>query len=566
MTGSIRVRRRVIVVAVLALVGAGYAALLPPGPIAAPAPGAEQVRGAIHVHTNRSDGAGTPADVAAAAARAGLQFVILTDHGDGTRRPDAPAYVDGVLVIDALEVSTTRGHVVALGLNEPAPYPLGGEGRDAVEDIQRLGGFTIAAHVGSTKPELQWTDPAAAIDGLEWINADSEWRDEGRWSLTRALFAYPVRGTGAITSLLDRPAAVMRRWDDLLRARPVVGVAAVDAHARIGLSEPYDARLALRIPSYEAMFRTISSALESATLSGNPAADAATVIDAIRRGAFFSALSGVAAPASLRFAASSGANRASSGGALPIEGEVTLEVDTNAPAGARVIVLKDGAELIKGSGPAIRQAVPAEPAVYRVEVHLPQAPGQPPVPWLVSNPIFVGRVPGAPAPADSPAATATLPIFADEPATSATAEQGGQSQAALDIVEAVPAGRQVLFRYAIGGRASESPYAAAAFSVAGLAGYSRLVFTARADQPMRLAVQLRAPGGSEGERWRRSIYLDEVARTIVVPFDEFRPVPGARSGPLPLADIDSLLFVVDSVHTPLGASGRVWLDDIRVAR
>ena len=37
---------------------------------------------------------GDRAAVAAAAARAGLKFVILTDHGDGTRPPDPPAYIE----------------------------------------------------------------------------------------------------------------------------------------------------------------------------------------------------------------------------------------------------------------------------------------------------------------------------------------------------------------------------------------------------------------------------------------------------------------------------------------
>ena len=56
------------------------------------------VFGAYHVHSARSDGSGTPDEIAAAAARAGLRFVILTDHGDATRAPDPPAYRHGVLV------------------------------------------------------------------------------------------------------------------------------------------------------------------------------------------------------------------------------------------------------------------------------------------------------------------------------------------------------------------------------------------------------------------------------------------------------------------------------------
>src|SRR5262245_16531841 len=93
--------------------------------------------GAYHVHSNRSDGSGTVDQIAAAAAVAGLQFVILTDHGDGTRPPDPPAYRHGVLCIDAVELNTASGHLVALNLQGAAPYPLAGEGRDVVEDVHR---------------------------------------------------------------------------------------------------------------------------------------------------------------------------------------------------------------------------------------------------------------------------------------------------------------------------------------------------------------------------------------------------------------------------------------------
>ena len=67
---------------------------------------AARVSGAYHVHSTQSDGSGDRAAVAAAAHRAGLQFVIFTDHGDATRSPAPPAYLSGVLCVDGVEVST----------------------------------------------------------------------------------------------------------------------------------------------------------------------------------------------------------------------------------------------------------------------------------------------------------------------------------------------------------------------------------------------------------------------------------------------------------------------------
>ncbi len=122
---------------------------------------ARTVAGAFHVHSTRSDGAGDRSTIARAAARAGLKFVILTDHGDATRTPDPPAYVEGVLCIDAVEVSTNGGHLIALDM-PAAPYPLGGEPAAVVEDVTRLGGMPIVAHPDSPKGELAWKDWALA--------------------------------------------------------------------------------------------------------------------------------------------------------------------------------------------------------------------------------------------------------------------------------------------------------------------------------------------------------------------------------------------------------------------
>jgi hypothetical protein len=56
------------------------AAILPPASRVLPAPpwqpAGTLINGIYHVHTVRSDGAGTPEEVAAAASRAGLQFVL----------------------------------------------------------------------------------------------------------------------------------------------------------------------------------------------------------------------------------------------------------------------------------------------------------------------------------------------------------------------------------------------------------------------------------------------------------------------------------------------------------
>ena len=562
-----RLLGRLSVVAVAALV---LLAALPRASRELPPPGEglkTPVRGAIHVHTNRSDGTAPVDEVLRAAARAGLQFVIVTDHGDGTRAPDLPDYRNGVLYIDAVEISTRDGHVVALGLPK-APYPLAGEGRDVVEDIHRLGGIAVAAHPGSPKPELQWTDWDAPVDGLEWLNADSEWRDERAWRLARALVTYPFRPPQALALLLDRPEPILRTWDALTHRRRVSAVAASDAHARVGvrsLGEPYDSAGSLHFPAYVNSFREFSIALSDTTLTGDADADARRVIDAIRDGHVYSTIDALSGPAALRFVATSGSKTASMGDGLPLAGPVHIHVDAQAPDDATITLFRDGAVVTTARGSRLDHDAPETAGVYRVEIGLPDAAGTPPVPWLLGNPVYVGHDVEKPVNPPHAAPRNFMTLYDGGPTRGWRIEKSAASDAAMDVIGAL-GGSQLLLRFAISGNAEESPYVGFVMpATAAIAMYERLVFTARADRPMRLSVQLRSPGG-EGERWRRSVYLDSTPRTIDVAFNDFRPVGSSGTSHPELAKIDSILFVVDTTNNKVGSNGQIQVDDIRYAR
>jgi hypothetical protein len=545
-----------ILVVVLAI-AAVWLVALPPRAVSLPALPADftpPVRGAIHIHTRESDGTGTADDVAAAAERAGLNFIVLTDHGDGTLPAARPVYRGRVLSIDAVEISTEGGHVVALGMSQ-APYPLGGEPRDVIEDIKRLGGFAIAAHPGSLKPELRWTDWSVPVDGLEWINSDSEWRDESALSLARALFTYPGRGRESLASLLDYPEELMQRWDTLSSQRPVVAVAAADAHARIGarnLGEPYDSRALLPWPSYETIFRTFSIALPDVALTGTASADASAVLDAIRRGQVYSTVDALAGPGALSFA---------------VTGKTHLVARIHAQSQASLVLFKDGKQRTTTLDGMLEHDATDEPGVYRVEVQMTGSPGTPPVPWIVSNAIYVGRPAGeAPALAPPRSPTAVNVRFADGPSGDWTVEQAPQSAGAIDRLPAV-SGSQLAFRFALGGPRSQSPYAAMVMPAGSDIGkYDRLIFTGRASRPMRVSVQLRARGGAEGQRWHRSVFLDTTPRDVTVLFDDMRP-RGVTAAPRPaLNDVESVLFVIDTVNTDTGTNGQFVIDDVKYAR
>jgi hypothetical protein len=187
------------------------------------------------------------------------------------------------------------------------------------------------------------------------------------------------------------------------------------------------------------------------------------------------------------------------------------------------------------------------------------------VPWILGNPLYVGR--GADNPVSSPQAAPRtfMTLYDGGPARGWQIEKADASDAAMDVIGAL-GGSQLLLRFAISGTAAESPYVAFVMpATATVAMYERLVFTARADRPMRLSLQLRAPGG-DGERWRRAVYLDSTPRTIDVAFADFRSVGSASASAPDLSKVDSILFVIDTTNTKAGSNGQIQVDDIRYAR
>jgi hypothetical protein len=120
----------------------------------------------------------------------------------------------------------------------------------------------------------------------------------------------------------------------------------------------------------------------------------------------------------------------------------------------------------------------------------------------------------------------------------------------------------------LSGTPSSSPFAALVLPASSLlAQHDRVTFSAQADHPMRISMQLRVPrNGQEAERWQRSVYVDTTPREVSVFFDDMTPV--TRTGPRhpPLSDVGSLLFVVDTVNTKVGTSGQLFLDNVRYER
>ena len=532
------------------------------------------VAGVFHVHTNRSDGRSSPEEVAAAAARAGLKFVIFTDHGDGTAKPAPPAYHDGVLCIDGVEISTQGGHYAAIDL-PVAPYPLGGEARDVLEDVRRLGGFGIVAHPDSPKEDLRWREWNAPFDAIELVNLDSGWRmrvQEASWptkiALAGSLGTYLVRPAETIANLLGESTVASARWESLSRRRRVVVLGGTDAHAKLALRDvdPGDNRFSVPLPGYEAAFRSMAVYVRpDASLTGDAAADATSVTDAIRRGQVYSALTGIAAPAFMEFSATNEQGTARAGDELAAGGPVTLRIRSNAPAGFTTTVWKGTERLTDRQETDFTVQAPAGEGVYRVEIRAADRMRSPI--WLLSNPIYVRGPEAAIVATPRSRATDEKALFTRGEAVGWSTETDPTSLAAFDVTKAVD-GQELALRFGLATGGQLGQFAAlGVVTEGGLAAYDRMTFRARSDKPMRLSVQLRvAVSPTEQARWQRSVYLEPDEREITVFFDDVSPIGTTRTFQPPLADVASIVFAIDTTNTRPGTSGRVWLRNVRLER
>jgi len=566
-------RAAVVTIVLVAAWTAWTLASLPPRRVAvtgrwAPLLPTPRVRGVYHVHTTRSDGTGTVEEVARAAGRARLDFLVLTDHGDGTRRSDRPRYIDNVLVIDAVEVSTRLGHLAVIGLPGPAPYRLAGWPDEVVEDARRWGAVTVAAHPDSPRRSLSWRDWNVDVHGLEWLNADSEWRDESRWALARLLAAYPWRPPEAIASLFNRPSNTLARWDRLAsEGRFLMVLAGADAHARLGFRDTEDEEdtsgWALRVPGYEQIFRAFSTVAELEQPFGRDAeADAAALVRALAAGRSYTVIDGWATPGRLEFFGRHPAGIVRMGQRVPEGTAMELVARASAPAGAEIRLLRNGEVVATSTGLEldVRPSTWLEPgergAAFRVEVLWP--PDRPEAaPWMLTNPIFVEPARERSQSSDGPSPReATVVEGVDLRSCTIEKDQVSSAQ-----VHAPESGDDLTLDFQL----AEAPTAWVALACSlprPLEAGEGLQFEGSASRALRVDLQVREESAGD-RRWGRSVPLDTAPARATVWLDRLRPVSDSLP-PHPSGQPRRLLVVIDRLHAVAGMRGQLVLRRLRL--
>ncbi len=352
-------RRVAAVVALLAAAWTGYGLSVRARRAPRPPPPPGEVRGAYHVHTDRSDGRGSLDDVVRAARRAGLQFVVVADHN--VLSLEDQGWRDGVLVVEGTEISAPYGHVVGLGL--PRELTKEERHRDTLGTIRALGGRAVLAHpFHPRRPFTRWS--RSDFSGLEVVSNDSLWgwtwrrRNLGRMAL--AALDLPWDPARAQLDLWSPPEQELSRYDALERGAPRALFCAVDAHGW---------------PSYRAAFEAFSMHLPLRP-TGDGAADARAVVDRLLDGSAACVFDGVAPASGVALALAPSGDR------------LVLSFSTPDPSGAAFRLFRDGkpfgAFAPGPGGGSFDCAGPCpRPAAWRVEGEYRGRP------WIFTNPVRI---------------------------------------------------------------------------------------------------------------------------------------------------------------------------------
>jgi hypothetical protein len=243
-------------------------------------------KGSFHLHSNYSDGTGTFKEIAMSAKKAGLDFVIVTDHRTlQPLRDGLSGYINDILILVGYEIGdeNDKNHLIALNLKKEVPRNI--SPLKYVKEVSDNGGIGIIAHPydsGTNIPQFkshEWNQwDTQEFDGIEIWNYMMQWLNG--LSQTNKLFRFLLPDIR-----VSRPSTeAISLWDELNQKRKVFGIFATDNH---GFPIKFLKR-ELKVFPYTNLFNTLRvHTLLSEPLSKDHVVAQKQIIEAIRDHRFY---------------------------------------------------------------------------------------------------------------------------------------------------------------------------------------------------------------------------------------------------------------------------------------
>ncbi len=340
----------------------------------------------MHMHTPYSDGEAYHREIAEAAAQAGIDVVIVTDHN--VYVSGKAGYYGKVLLLVGEEVHNCRripqaSHCLIYGAEDELS-PFAPDPQTLIDRASARGGLTFLAHPADRSsrldPELAaiaWEDwQVRGFTGLELWNYMSEFKSR-LWSRLAAVWA-----AYCPTWVIYGPfGETLRKWDELLEGgKRVVAVGNADAHGTPFRLGP----LRRVVFPYEQLFRCVNThLLIERPLLRDLETDRKRVYAALRAGHCFIGYDRAGSTRGFTFTAYSGMDAFIMGDEFERRGATRYEVRCPAPGTIRL--LRNGRVVAQALGQVL-DYTSVEPGVYRVEVHRSFRLAN--RGWIFSNPLY----------------------------------------------------------------------------------------------------------------------------------------------------------------------------------
>ncbi len=214
-------------------------------------------KGVIHIHSLNSDGSGDIEGISKAAKKAGLSWIIVTDHNYFDTQE---GIYNDVYVIKGEEISPkNENHYIALNINnkiEPNENP-----QIYIDEVRKQNGFGFAVHPDEFKernnkyPPINWNKNFTP-DGIEIWNWFSCWGDKlNSKNIFTLAFSYLFKHR----LISKAPQKSLQWWDELNSKKQAIipAIGGVDAHA-LKVKKYF---LPFIIFPYKSMFKTINNVI-----------------------------------------------------------------------------------------------------------------------------------------------------------------------------------------------------------------------------------------------------------------------------------------------------------------
>lgn len=325
-------------------------------------------RGVFHVHSSFSHDSKADLEyIIRMAQKARLDFAVVTDHNNmlaayAYRKKDLPR---DPLLIFGNEISSSEGHLIALGVDEDPP-PDKEAGQELIDWIHEKGGYAVIPHpLGKKSRWLNWD--VKDFDGIEIYNFF-----HAIYGIPKIKFGleFAFLPPGRFLKVLDRPMGKsLELWDRSLANGKVAGLGGTDAHVHFKTGGFSPENLLLSFQSVNVF--ALADKLE-----------ASKIIEALGKGRSFTAFEALGPAADFSFTAESEGRTYPMGGTLSQSPGIRFHAKTPEPAALRLV--HNGHVIFEIEGTEFSHQGEGAGA-YRVEVYKSGKP------WIFSNPIYIEK-------------------------------------------------------------------------------------------------------------------------------------------------------------------------------